>query len=89
MLKSCKNDKNELKISFFGSFSNTDKNTRAGLAPYATTEITFFRLSSNKTCCKYIVSSTVIWGSQPANNITTFHVGSVLLKKVKHVLCNI
>ena len=27
------------------------------------------KLSSNKTCCKYIVSSTVIWGNQPANTI--------------------
>ena len=26
------------------------------------------KLSSNKTCCKYIVLSTVIWGNQPANN---------------------
>ena len=25
------------------------------------------KLSSNKSCCKYFVSSTVIWGNQPAN----------------------
>ena len=42
--------KNELKISFFGSFSNADKNSKAGLAPYTTTEITFFSTETYKNC---------------------------------------